>query len=97
MKIKQFLKPDWRKIIIFVVLFIIFSFLMNNTFYIEDKGFPFVYLDFPVYGPAMLLNETLVDYRAPIFSLINFILDIIFWYLFSCLIIWIYDKMKKKK
>ena len=26
----------------------------------------------------------------------NLIVDLIFWYLLSCLIVWIYDKVKKK-
>ena len=93
---KEFLKPDWKKIVIFVILFILFSFLMNNPFYIEDKGFPLVYLDFAVYGPSLLASGTLIDYRGPIFSIMNLVVDFIFWYLLSCLIIWVYNKVKKK-
>ena len=96
MNFKQFLKPDWRKIVISVVLFIILSYLINNPFYTEDKGFPLVFLDFAVYGPALLPSGTIVDYRGPVFSLMNLIIDLIFWYILSCFIIWIYDKFKKR-
>jgi len=31
------------------------------------------------------------------FSILGWILNLIYWYILSCLIVWIYDKMKKKK
>jgi hypothetical protein len=70
---------------------------MNNPFNTEDKGFPLVFLDIAEYGPVILPSGSLVDYRGPIFSLANLIIDFIFWYIISCFIIWIYDKVKKKE
>jgi hypothetical protein len=90
---KKFLKPDWKKIVVFVVIFGLVGFLVWPSFiWATDTptsiGFPFTFYvpEFrwgPVYSPAR-------------FSVSFLTLDIIFGYLISCLIIWIYDKRKKK-
>jgi len=61
-KFKQFLKPDWRKIVLTIIL------MAAKYFYVSKFNGIYVYL----------------------------ITDIIIWYFVSCLIIWIYDKIKKK-
>jgi hypothetical protein len=95
MNIKKFLKPDWRKIV-FMLLFFLFG-LLNVKNYTsgscgalqvitvwEERGFPFTF------------QVTKLQCSPIIFILIPAFLDLIFWYLFSCLIVWIYDKVKKK-
>ena len=84
--LKQFLKPDWRKIAVFVILFII-------PFFIEPlwTGFPLGFI--PIL--CIELGSCVLDY-----SIINYpflMTDLIIWYLLSCLIVWIYDKFRKKK
>jgi SNF family Na+-dependent transporter len=96
---KRFLKPDRRKIVIFVVLLIIFI-VGNLVVYAGPesssmKGIPFVYF----------INGCIGKPGSPCydnyFDLKNFIIDAIFSFVFSFmisyLIIWIYDKLKKKK
>jgi hypothetical protein len=84
MVIKQFLKPDWRKIMIFIML----SYFVGVTMEIP--------LDWQIPGGGgMLPSGVLVD-SAPIVKPRNLIFNLIFWYFISCLIFWIYDKIKNK-
>jgi hypothetical protein len=85
MNFRQFLKPDWRKIVVFIILLIIFL--------------PFKYslirgeLPVPVKGlPLPIWIEDVYSSLLKIFLII----DLIFWYPISCFIIWIYDKLKKE-
>jgi hypothetical protein len=98
MSLKEFLKPDWRKIVLTIVLFLIgiFSAIFTNSFYsIIPTVFlwPIAFLcshppapegEFPTYGPCILGG------------LIGLIIDIFYLYLISCLIIWVYNRVKKK-
>jgi hypothetical protein len=84
MSIKKFLKPDWRKIVLIIILLIISSLstwgiIISQT----NLGFPFAYFK----GHFGELSE---------FDIIALFLNIIFYYLFSCFVIWIYSKVKKK-
>lgn len=90
MNLKKFLKPDWRKIVIFLILFMSSSFIIyfDTKFYFI--GFPLAfYYKHPSYGRSPSWIEG--------FSLNYLLLDLILWYLLSCLIVWIYDKVKKKR
>ena len=94
MTFKQFLKPDWRKIVIFGVLFLLFSlmsYVISGSFtdVLPFIGFPSIFYRF---GGMTMVGY----YRSSEFYLFNLLFDIIFWYLLPCLIIWIYDKVKKK-
>jgi len=46
-------------------------------------------------GGGMLPSGVMWD-SVPTYKPINLIFNLIFWYLISCLIFWIYDKFKKK-
>lgn len=105
MKFKHFLKPDKRKIAVFVI-FIILSFifplipieviyLTQNLKYISGKLPPSPLITFMTipgfyvywygwYGTEYIVNS------------IFLIIMLIFYYLFSCLIIWFYDKTRGK-
>jgi len=87
--LKQFLRPSPGKIAVFVLLFA-FSLLASNPLHIEDKGLPLSFLDFAAYGPSTLPSGGIVDYRAPYLNLTNLIIDITFWYLLSCCIVFAY-------
>jgi ribose/xylose/arabinose/galactoside ABC-type transport system permease subunit len=101
MKIKQFLKPDWRKIVIFALL-TLFSFLITyGTTFLIYRGFPLPYsfkmCEYPIYSlPCKNCPNDLTCFGEE-FHLLFLSFDIIVFYLLSCLIVWIYDKVKKKK
>jgi hypothetical protein len=93
MNIKHFLKPDWRKIVIFVVLFIAIFLIGYYKYLTLDSwtfGIPFEFSS--GYGPCPYPNVIECNKNNFIFL----VLDIIIWYILSCLIIWVYDKFRKK-
>ena len=91
---KEFLKPDWRKAILFLVIIFILS--------------PVVYA---LCSIAFLKDNIICNFETAIFSPRGFIfhlnpivisiLGIVYWalsrYLLSCVIVWLYDRFKKKK
>jgi hypothetical protein len=85
---KKSLKPDWKKIVLTVILFLI------STRYTYTLG-----LDAPTsYGfpiSVYQLGGWPAGYTG--FLYIGIVIDLIFYYLISCLIIWFYDKKSKKK
>jgi len=96
MKIKQFLKLDWRKIVLFIIFLILTFILVFGTFGIPPSKrevedwiivFLFYFLAFPI---------ELTAYLDPILGFSGFIINIVYLYFLSCLIVWIYDKVKKK-
>jgi hypothetical protein len=97
MNLKQFLKPDRNKIVIFIILAIILS---QIKIYFTCPDCPtFQGLPFPIYtfGGLMLPIRMVGMERNYNLDCIPLFFDLIFWYLFSCFIIWIYDKVKKKE
>jgi len=103
MNLKQFLKPDWRKIVIFVLFFIfIFSLEFICLPKLEYKMGRIVEVE--LYYPCGFLSQ-IIDYEmyfyvlrgeSWLFNYFHLFLDLIISYLISCLIVWIYDKVKKK-
>jgi hypothetical protein len=88
------MKPDWKKIIVFVIMVIILSQIKIN-FACPDcptyQGFPF-----PIYTSGGLMPPLGVE-RTYNLDYIPLFLDLITWYLLSCIMVWIYDKFRKKK
>ena len=85
--IKEFLKPDLRKIVIFLILFLISSFLRDFYKGLEVStkyGFPIMFYHWDYYA------------KTTEFNFVGFIIDFIFWYLISCLIVFVYDKVRKR-
>ncbi len=96
MDLKEFLKPTAKKAIIFLA-----SMGGLNYFWISGSG---VYDGMILFGlplgfwPKGSFMAT-YNIRPPPhvgFSVMNFSIDIIFWYLISCLIISAYNKLKPK-
>jgi membrane protein implicated in regulation of membrane protease activity len=83
---KQFLKPDWRKMVLFVILLIL-SLLYEwpCTRSSVCRGLIFSY------ATKFFLSD---NYDI---LWVQFVLNIVIWYLLSCLIVWIYDKFRKRK
>jgi len=118
---KQFLKPDWRKIVILVILLVTNFFLkgLPDIFTPTNLsygpwgriGYPFIFLyeirhflDEPInnpYASKWFPLGTIIIQESPTqilgLSLPLLILDLIIWYLISCLTVWIYDKSRKKR
>jgi len=103
MKLKEFLKPDWRKIVLTIIIIIAWILLLR---FIVLKTVVFCYT-----CPVTCLNGNYVNYLIvpgvcnccvsllEVYNnyLWNLIIPFIFSYFLSCLIIWIYKKVKKKK
>jgi len=96
--LKQFLKPEWRKILIFVVLLILI--VLEGVpvwrYPLCKMGAPCPkYLDF------ISLNEFIISKqfwdRGLWFDWYVFVTEIFLFYIISCLIVLIYDKFKRLK
>jgi len=104
---KEFLKPDWRKIVVLILLLIIFTVpvrTMSQSYpkYVSIHGLPFEYLEVGHdYTIESFFGITYIgissNYMLSYFALAFFILDIILWYIISCFIFWIYGKIREKK
>jgi len=102
---KQFLKPDWKKIVIFVVLIFIgvyFGFLFNiavSAAIPKDRAYC---IDLQ----AETLNSNIFTYILIPFTTLLYgticekitliLINLPYLYLISCLIIWIYYKIKNE-
>lgn len=87
---KEFLKPGRKKIVI-VFIFAFFNlFFLFYSFFEYSSTIIFNFLNIP----ALILKLPLYFIE---FGMLAWFLDIIYWYLLSCLIIWVYDMVKKKQ
>ena len=121
---KEFLKPDWKKIVIFIIFAIIS--LVLSRFILKSQPISDVDVYVNIIFVAIFLPPTLIlsfiqgmiimSYAksltpsefgelitsgtlSPIssaFNVLGWILNVVYWYLLSCLIVWIYDKIKKR-
>ncbi|OIO45418.1 MAG: hypothetical protein AUJ24_00690 [Parcubacteria group bacterium CG1_02_36_42] len=88
MNLKQFLKPDWRKIAIFIILSILFLSFRHSISFGE--------LIFSVRGLPLPIETSDFSWRYGHPRLILcLIIDLLFWYFISCLILYVYNKLKK--
>jgi len=98
MNFKQFLKPDWRKIVLSI--FIATSFILpalfvtsgTNAYILAILKIILMFLSLPLFLASLIIKDA--DLGVFIFLIL---ISIIYWYLLSCIIAWIYDKVKKKK
>lgn len=98
---KEFLKPDWRKIILTIPLFIwgIFGFFIV----VSEMGFNILFV-IGLIGMVISLPIILIFFSTSlipievlnVLSVLMVILDVLYAYLISCLIAWVYDKLKKR-
>jgi Sec-independent protein secretion pathway component TatC len=97
MKWRELLKPDWRKVIIFILFLIPFSLM----FFISNQGEEnlvdkCMYYTIPLSCPSWQGCMEEHYFMCSILLMAFFITPLIILYIFSCLIVWIYDKRKKK-
>lgn len=95
MGIKQFLKPNWRKIVTFIIFLLLTFILVFGSFALppSKRGKEYYIVLFLYYFLAFPIELT--AYSDPILGLLGFIINIIYLYFLSCLMVWIYDKLKK--
>jgi hypothetical protein len=94
MNIKQFI--DWRKILIFVILILVTS-AIRNLFIVgadigANYGFPFNFYGYGG-GPPLSPGQAVPSY----FDYGALVGNIIVWYIVSFLIVFVYDKVRRKK
>jgi hypothetical protein len=108
---KQFLKPDWRKIVIFFIILFLELQLLGIIFRYppEPPIQSFCCQDFkktgimPDYCKEINLTvEGCLKYEnirktEAFYNLLILIFDIVIVYIISCFIVWVYDKVKKRK
>lgn len=93
MTLKQFLKPGWKKIVIFFIILLLTLFLG-----IKFSAIPEIDIIYEIGYPAFLTITTIMFGRKIYeWNFPNLIINIVIWYLLSCLIVWIYEKVKGKK
>ena len=124
MNIKQFLKPDWRRIVLFFIIFIIELFYYNfsivcfcplsacATAKIEQTTARMQNLSIAVNSCETCYSlpweqcqcdmhcgkpDTITSIMIEIYPLLFTLGILIVPYIFSCLIVWIYDKIKVKR
>ncbi len=95
MKLKEFFKFGWTKIILTILLTLLtsnwiigYNTIINGSVY----GSPLVFYN--CIFPAALPELIGCIYS---FNLFYLLFDIIFWYLISCLVAFIYNKIKTRK
>ena len=95
---KEFLMPEWRKIVIFIIIFIILSFI---PIWITIRCSAWECMP----GPAMssffdslesMKNKEFYDFGYFNSWIVTFFSSLIVSYFISCLMFWTYDKLKKK-
>jgi hypothetical protein len=84
--IKQFIKPTTGKIIIFIIFSIYFLGLVERNVWISN--------DLAVSGRGYPLFFSTSFHPSVWAGLL--IVDLLFWYLISCLIVFIYSKLRNK-
>jgi hypothetical protein len=84
---KEFLKPNKEKL---SIVFIIFIVLIASITYSEDAFF--LWFQYSLFF-ALLLQGV----PSALSTIIYWGLHLFFFYVISCFIVWIYEKVKKKK
>jgi len=105
--INQFIKPDWRKLLIFLLFVSLITIIFQSSIMggWSIKETTYFILPFPSIThreiscdniPTPYASECKPESSFKI-NYLNLALNIAFWYLLSCLIIWIFDKFRKSK
>ncbi len=87
-KIIDFFKPNWKKVLVFILLFII-PFLVKPYWI----GFPLSF------GAVMCTDPRgcFTQYLLSNMQYLTLLIDLIIWYSLSCFVIFIYNKIKNRK
>ena len=102
MNVKKFLKPNWKKIVLSIIIPIqatLIGGLIANFPSYSEVGYNIGSNYFLIFMLPVLLSRVFSIPWEPIISwqvLIIIFSLLLYWYILSCLIVWIYDKVKKK-
>jgi|SRR3972149_7653319 len=100
---KEFLKPDMKKIILFLVLFSLSYFFGVSSYHgiLQVVGVcynPILWLPLAIVGGSCIFSS-----GGDLISIINqfpyslgILATLLYWYFLSCLIVWIYNNIRKK-
>jgi len=84
---KEFLRPDLKKVITFIIIAVL--------------GISYIFLFSLLSGLSILDLPSVLIFGVLIGNYYEFgraiLVNALYWYVLSCLIIWIYNKVKKKK
>jgi len=115
MILNQFLKPDWRKILLMIIVTILFYYtfgylldidkkacsitelsqiLIAERAFCDTKLIPLFFLTEPIVSIIGIQGIRIVPFEA---NILFIIIQLPYYYLLSCIIVWIYDKLRKKK
>jgi len=94
---KEFLKPDWRKILLFIITMGGLNyFWITGTLVCDARILVGLPLGFYPIGSFMIWPGSSTPSNVE-FSWINFAIDILFWYILACTIFYAYDAIKNKR
>jgi len=99
---KELLKPNWNKLIVFILLGPFIGFIQTFFMLPPNEGIfstlNLITSPFFSFYLTLLPKEHLIGIVFPfnLFTLIFVILDSFYLYVISCLIVWIYYKLRKK-
>jgi hypothetical protein len=106
MNIKQFLKPDWKRLLVFIFLPIVVGFVTEIflfNFQLSQEAIKIIsiivhpFLNITVlFLPSVFFTLEQVNTKI-IIETISSILDSFYLYIISCFIVWIYNNIRKKK
>ena len=107
MVVKEFLTPDWKKLVLIIILFAAFSLSTYFIFYTEKCQFvefkvcfssrhvasPLEYVQIEVERTLVEDVGDLVRYN---FIIVNLVIDLVIWYFLSCFMFWVVEKFRKR-
>jgi hypothetical protein len=102
-ELKKFLKPDLRKIVVFAIIAIISWCLLYFTFILVGETIPvwLIAINFVLWLPLFIFYLLMIG-SASLFidiyttGIIAWVFSIFYWYLLSCLIVFGYNKFRKR-
>jgi hypothetical protein len=96
MDLKEFFKPTLVKIIIFIILMAGLNYwIISNTHVMDARILVGAPLGFYPIGSFMIWDSTAPPPPSVEFSYVNLIIDLIFWYIISCLLVAWYKSTEK--
>ena len=95
-KLKEFFKPTrWKTIMVVILLLLALAYLWSRRFLLFSIYDPILWF---LALPIMFIQITGINFSNPYVStIIIFVLQIIYWYILACFIMYLLGKIKKKK
>mgnify|MGYP001619927123 CR=1 FL=1 len=88
MDLKQFVKPTIGKIVLTFICFLV-SYVVSMHLYLFDVGVPLKYYEISIGFPGLAQGE------QPLYHYDSLFIDIIIWYVLSCIVVFFISKGNK--